>query len=753
MSRSYTWVCVSALAAALALLACDQTGLGPFVNDPNDNTNSPANDPPPGGGIEDPADDPTTGSTRPDPPAVVVARVRNESNSRGDVTIRSLIDDTVSHLAFVRILPLSITSITSPVIPDTLEVSGVTDRGVALEEAVFRYGIDFDESRPAIYIIPTSVDDEPVTPLDAVLSLTMVEPATDVTLTLGSSLTVRWEDEITVPATVVRMNLRSVDGGGSSALLRMGPEVGATLDGVADELVIVLEGIEPGAYEVVGEIDDGTNVVTAVAAGLVEVILPDENRPPTLTILFPTSLVQLSNGDQLTIEWVDEDPDDNALITFSLAVSDPSVVGVGPFVFSPSVAEDPDGSEGDSLTVTLSGVLPGLYDLVGEIDDGALKGTDRLRQMVRVINYPPQLSLAEPAVDFDVEPGGSFLVTWTDADDNDNAQISLYLDPGLAPGAPDGDEILLASLIGEDPDGADDRLIVSVPAWVEDGAYRVVGKIWDGLVEIIAWAPGTAYVVTGPPELNFVAPTGDVWTRLGEGFSFNLHAANVPANASWRFYLSNVPFGGDLLRVDVTPDPVETNQLSFIPLDTLQALIPNAAWPRQFELQAELSVGQELYSAKAGGSVWIRQEVEIADVETVNCDCHPDATPIEDERSFIGFRITYYGGGFSERERRDDVTFWLSDDGTVPPDFVGDLTHQILVDALASPNAQSVAQGGLIRLVVALHDSDGTLSLRLTPGEYFIVPVLHNTSFGSVPSGPSPQPVEVCFCLPGGSDR
>ena len=96
--------------------------------------------------------------------------------------------------------------------------------------------------------------------------------------------------------------------------------------------------------------------------------------------------------------------------------------------------------------LTLTDVLPGLFDLVGRISDGELEGVARVERVVRVLpepeNDPPMLVLTQPAAGVEVEigPGDSFLVAWEDSDADHNARISILLDP---------DETALKALIAK----------------------------------------------------------------------------------------------------------------------------------------------------------------------------------------------------------------------------------------------------------------------------------------------------------------
>ena len=104
------------------------------------------------------------------------------------------------------------------------------------------------------------------------------------------------------------------------------------------------------------------------------------------------------------------------------------------------------------------------------------------------------MELLEPGTDDTIGSMASFAVVWTDDDPEDNALISLHLDPDDDPR--NGNEVLLIAGLQEDPDGADDSTELTVTD-VPPGTYRVVGIIFDGTISAVATAPGRI-TVTAP---------------------------------------------------------------------------------------------------------------------------------------------------------------------------------------------------------------------------------------------------------------
>ncbi|HUU82625.1 MAG TPA: hypothetical protein VM243_03880, partial [Phycisphaerae bacterium] len=268
--------------------------------------------------------------------------------------------------------------------------------------------------------------------------------------------------------------------------------------------------------------------------------------PPTLIFLEPVDTVEVVPGGDLNVAIIDDDPDSSAALSFYLepfeapATEDdtastvatngtadtdglPDVPEAEPTFFSFALdgdeivlgtdfAEDLDGQD-DRFTFALPQDLPlGTYRLIGVITDELSAGIVQAPGLVQVVaadsaggngqsteepedeNVAPTLDLVEPADDHTVAGGASLTVAWTDEDPDDNALISLFLDPDDDP--LNGNETALAENIAEDPDddGGDFTNLV-VPA-VPPGIYRVLGVIDDGTVSVIATAPGRITVFT-----------------------------------------------------------------------------------------------------------------------------------------------------------------------------------------------------------------------------------------------------------------
>jgi len=301
----------------------------------------------------------------------------------------------------------------------------------------------------------------------------------------------------------------------------IGPEVADRLEVTA----VAQDGSElPAAVFLGVDLGDGGEAVYVIGAGE-----PPPDVPPTLTFIVPTTDVEVSQGGQLEVVIEDEDPDSAATISFFLDPDD-EPLGGDEIILGSGFSEDPDG-KADAFTFTLGAdVPPGEYRLLGVIADALSTDIVQAPGLVRVValggdgednandqvdednqnedeegnenedeeeeedeNVAPTLAMTEPATDITVFTTQSFTTAWIDQDPDDNATISIYLDPNDA--AFDDNEILVASSLEEDPDGPGDRTVVPL-AGVASGSYRVIGLIDDGEASAVSVAPGRVNVLT-----------------------------------------------------------------------------------------------------------------------------------------------------------------------------------------------------------------------------------------------------------------
>ncbi len=433
------------------------------------------------------------------------ARVRNESSSQADVVMQFVRDSRVIHEAFARVLPNTVTTVTSPANIDYVELSGIDGRGDVLAKEVFVFGVDFDSGVPAEYVIFDADDPlagSAIPPIEmqreaVATSLRVVEPNSDVLRVVGSTLSVRWDDTNNREDAFISLFLRAVNLGSDSERRPVGPTTNASLDGTNDTAEFVIQGFGVGTYEVIAEIVDGDQTVTAVADGLLRIVQPPAGTPndaPSIQITSPLSVTSLESNELLSVSWTDSDADDNATIIFSLE----AIAGEGnaatSFVISSPIPEDPDDGDnfGDNAELSIAHVHPGVYDLVASIDDGRLRGEDRVAGVVVVlpeaVNDSPVFEFLVPMADTTVTVGGTLGVMWRDSDEDDDAKISIFLDAVRSSSHLDDGEIVLISDLSEDPDGVADLASLSLPADIAPAFYRLGAVITDGSSNVVTYS-------------------------------------------------------------------------------------------------------------------------------------------------------------------------------------------------------------------------------------------------------------------------
>ncbi|MFH0982385.1 MAG: DNRLRE domain-containing protein [Planctomycetota bacterium] len=221
------------------------------------------------------------------------------------------------------------------------------------------------------------------------------------------------------------------------------------------------------------------------------------NTPPTLNLTQPSSNITVTQGDVVTIEWTDSDPDDNAFI--NLARDSDCLVG-GHTWITVSLREDPDGtgscypgSSGDCYEWDTSAVPPGTYRVWGMIDDGTNPEVYNCASGSITIEQPPYVQLTlegtySGATPQDIfQPGDDVTVKLqahntgggVDAVTTLNVFDSTYTQPDTDPS-----KIYDSHTAGEDQTSVLDQddtdtysFTFSLPTDAPPGWYRVLGAI------------------------------------------------------------------------------------------------------------------------------------------------------------------------------------------------------------------------------------------------------------------------------------
>jgi hypothetical protein len=268
----------------------------------------------------------------------------------------------------------------------------------------------------------------------------------EVSVETGSALSIRWidtdgDDDALITFSLVGSAFDAVVAGVSYDLSPPRREDG---DGPAgDSGEFFLTGVLPGRYDLVATISDGKLSYTsrregAVVVTAVPIVLP--NVAPTIAVEAIGTKSIFGEG-VFAVAWEDDDPDDNAMISFLL---DPdfgaaAALDGNEVALASGIAEDPDGPAFDTAELAVdwetlpadanwqSAADPNNPDevitfldcrLVAQITDGRETFTQRVTGRVRVFAPPDEdttpitdITVIEPARDFSLRPGQPLVVT------------------------------------------------------------------------------------------------------------------------------------------------------------------------------------------------------------------------------------------------------------------------------------------------------------------------------------------------------
>ncbi len=682
-------------------------------------------------------------------PAFAAIAIRNAAESPAAVTVLFAADGVQVHIAYVRVLPGTIVQVSSPAPANRIQINAVTDDGAIVLNRTFALGVDYELDEMIEFILEPNegdhTDDGSADPGDGfappVFRVISVEIEGAVTA-IGSTVRVQWEDEGGSPQSTVAFHLRSLsDVDSSSRGVQVSPQVALALDGINDEIRLVLSGIAAGEYELLAVVRDGTYQASVVAVPQMTLFRDPLNAPPTIRLLTPAQAITTSAANAFDVCWDDADSDSSAVVSLSLFRVMPSGESVS-YALAGPLPEDPDGAA-DCVRVIPSQVIPGVYDLVATISDGVLSGVDRRERWIEIrgteTDHPPTLTLLAPAANVVTARGGAVSVSWHDDDSDSSAIISLMLDPDLSGDALDGNEVLLVSALAEDPDGAgNDDIRIGFPIGIAAGEYRLAGTIWDGRTSAVSFAAGRISITDGgsdgqseSPGVDAVWPLVDQRLRDGYGLTFGARFSNVASgDIGVRYFLKGV-LAGETWSVDLLPvSTVLRNGSAFTwTADLSRISIPDEVRARGLEVRVQLYDGDRLVASdSAPGAVFIRRELVPLGIGGVLPDCDAHNGVPADARIEFG----WVSGGSAVHDPANIVRFWLAKDGVWPPPLDDDRTHRIILLGAEQP-------GVVFNEAVPWEALTG-----MDPGLYTLIAEIHDPQFGEIIHAFTDRRIEIC---------
>jgi len=137
-------------------------------------------------------------------------------------------------------------------------------------------------------------------------------------------------------------------------------------------------------------------------------------------------------------------------------------------------------------------------------------------------NTPPSITFVNPLTDVAAEVGDTVQISWIDDDPDNNASITLLLDPDREYG--NGNEIVILPVRLEDQDGNQDVFVLNTSN-LSPASYRIIARLYDGVnPEQLVTADGRLLlfgsgllpgnvgpsIVVTQPTINYGVSQGDI---------------------------------------------------------------------------------------------------------------------------------------------------------------------------------------------------------------------------------------------------
>ncbi len=281
--------------------------------------------------------------------------------------------------------------------------------------------------------------------------------------------------------------------------------------------------LEPGTYYLYAWIEQ-SGLDDMFVTAPVQITLGNFS-PPTMEFVDLDDDLEALVGDTVTIEWDDEDVDDNA--TIDLFVDpDQNHNNGNEIQLLWNRLEDPDG-EDDRFAWNTTGQRPDEYYVFATISDGRdsvdVEADGRI--ILRNCQDCPLITLIQPASVVSSDVTRTVAISWDDGVPSAQAVIALYYVDF------DETETLIADGIEANLDQAGDDLYEwdllpddLTESAVPEGAYDVKAYIKDGSAsptpgDFDGWdvASGKVVVVNMPPRFEFLSPADeDVLLVIGD---------------------------------------------------------------------------------------------------------------------------------------------------------------------------------------------------------------------------------------------
>ena len=301
--------------------------------------------------------------------------------------------------------------------------------------------------------------------------------------------------------------------------------------------------VNTGPTYLCATIEDGINSTVYEVTSQFSILA---NDAPTLTINEPiggNDNILLSESFDITFTASDSDNEATVSLYYK---TDTSNCGGNPADHGWTLLTN-TLTEGTDTSYTWSTAAPiGNYYICGVIDDAVNPKVYAVSSNYLRINSGPQLSITTPTgANANVVAGATFDVQFTASDDDDAAQISLFVsesNTGCATNpAGNGWTLLTNSLV----EGQDTKYTLATGPY-EGKTIYFCGEITDGVANpVFALSPGNLVVATNSaPSFSFVEPQGnnDFLTQ-NSNFNITFTATDTDNDASFSLYYKSTNTG------------------------------------------------------------------------------------------------------------------------------------------------------------------------------------------------------------------
>ena len=285
--------------------------------------------------------------------------------------------------------------------------------------------------------------------------------------------------------------------------------------GELNKFVWDLSTVDSGLHFIYAKIADSATSMSVYAAGILNI-----NKAPEFVFTEPNGYNdEVVQGDDYTLGWMDNDPEENATIDLYLD-TDTNQYNKNEQELITGLSEDDDGSS-DEYTFNTADISPGTYYPLARIADDVNDDQFVYGLPIEVLpNQRPSITIISPPSGTKVILTKGYYIAWEDDDPDNNASIDLYYDMDNK----NKDGILINSEPIEEDESRD--AYYWIVGDVTPATYYIYAKIYDEITEpYYAYSKGMVEIpaVTSPVTVGayYLNTYGDLRSLSGN-FGFDV---------------------------------------------------------------------------------------------------------------------------------------------------------------------------------------------------------------------------------------